>query len=118
MTLITMRGSSSSPTGPGSSGNEALSLTGALLTDPGGLALQLRLGLRPSLKGMGADDRESRAVTPAVPLRASALITWDDGALTTCGGIPEGGTVPLGGRFLLVTEAQEKVCKENHRCEN
>lgn len=31
-------------------------------------------------------------------------------ALTTCGGIPEAGTVPLGGRFLLVTDAQENDC--------
>ena len=27
--------------------------------------------------------------------------------MTTCGGIPETGTAPLGGRFLLVTDAQE-----------
>lgn len=31
-------------------------------------------------------------------------------ALTTWGGIPETGTAPLGGRFLLVTEAQENGC--------
>lgn len=30
--------------------------------------------------------------------------------LTTCGGIPETGTAPLGGRFLLVTDAQENDC--------
>lgn len=30
-------------------------------------------------------------------------------ALTTCGGIPEEVTVPVGGRFLLVTDAHEKV---------
>lgn len=34
-------------------------------------------------------------------------------ALTTCGGIPETGTAPLGGRFLLVTEAHENGCREN-----
>lgn len=32
------------------------------------------------------------------------------GALTTCGGIPETGTAPLGGRFLLVTDAHENGC--------
>lgn len=30
--------------------------------------------------------------------------------LTTWGGIPETGTAPLGGRFLLVTDAQENGC--------
>lgn len=36
--------------------------------------------------------------------------------LTTCGGIPETGTAPLGGRFLLVTNAQENGCrKTEHR---
>lgn len=39
-------------------------------------------------------------------------VTCELGALTTWGGIPEEGPVPLGGRFLLVTEAQEKVCQE------
>lgn len=36
--------------------------------------------------------------------------------LTTCGEIPETGTAPLGGRFLLVTDAQENGCgKTEHR---
>lgn len=39
------------------------------------------------------------------------LITCEAGALTW-GGIPEEGTAPLGGRFLLVTEAQEKACRK------
>lgn len=32
--------------------------------------------------------------------------------MTTCGGIPETGTAPLGGRFLLVTNAQENGCSD------
>lgn len=39
------------------------------------------------------------------------LVTCETGALTW-GGIPEEETVPLGGRFLLVTEAQEKACRK------
>lgn len=35
--------------------------------------------------------------------------------LTTWGGIPETGTAPLGGRFLLVTNAQENGCKTKER---
>lgn len=31
-------------------------------------------------------------------------------ALTTWGEIPEEVTVPVGGRFLLVTDAHEKAC--------
>lgn len=38
-------------------------------------------------------------------------VTCETGALTW-GGIPEEETVPLGGRFLLVTEAQEKACRK------
>lgn len=41
--------------------------------------------------------------------------------MTTWGEIPEEATVPEGGRFLLVTEAHEKVCKilnTNEICEN
>lgn len=38
----------------------------------------------------------------------SQIVTCETGALTW-GGIPEEETVPLGGRFLLVTEAQEKA---------
>ena len=34
-------------------------------------------------------------------------------ALTTCGGIPVTGTAPLGGRFLLVTDAQENGCRKD-----
>lgn len=37
------------------------------------------------------------------------VVTCELGALTTCGEIPE-VTEPVGGRFLLVTEAHEKVC--------
>lgn len=37
------------------------------------------------------------------------VVTCELGALTTWGGIPEEVTVPVGGRFLLVTEAHEKV---------
>lgn len=40
------------------------------------------------------------------------MITCELVALTTWGGIPEEVAVPLGGRFLLVTEAQEKGYKE------
>lgn len=32
-------------------------------------------------------------------------------ALMTCGGIPETGAATLGGRFLLVTDAQENGCE-------
>lgn len=39
------------------------------------------------------------------------FVTCELGALTTCGEIPEEVTVPVGGRFLLVTKAQEKVCE-------
>lgn len=35
--------------------------------------------------------------------------------LTTCGEIPETGTAPLGGRFLLVTDAQENGCGTYNR---
>lgn len=35
--------------------------------------------------------------------------------MTTWGGIPETGTAPLGGRFLLVTNAQENGCKTKER---
>lgn len=35
--------------------------------------------------------------------------TCEFDALTTWGELPEAGTDPLRGRFLLVTEAQEKV---------
>lgn len=37
--------------------------------------------------------------------------TCELGALITWGGIPEVETVPEGGKFLLVTEAQEKACE-------
>lgn len=40
------------------------------------------------------------------------IFTCELGALTTWGDIPEEVTVPVGGRFLLVTKAQEKGCEE------
>lgn len=42
-------------------------------------------------------------------MHAVDVVTCELGALTTCGWIPDVGTVPVGGRFLLVTEAHEKV---------
>lgn len=41
-------------------------------------------------------------------MKRSELTGAVGATLTTCGGIPETGTAPLGGRFLLVTDAQEK----------
>lgn len=37
------------------------------------------------------------------------VVTCELGALTTWGEIPDVVTVPVGGKFLLVTEAHEKV---------
>ena len=44
-------------------------------------------------------------------MSSGSLFTCELGALTTWGEIPEEVTEPEGGRFLLVTEAQEKVCE-------
>lgn len=39
------------------------------------------------------------------------IFTCEFGALTTCGWAPEDGTVPVRGKFLLVTDAQDEVCQ-------